>query len=153
MRAGLVQPRPGLCPLCHNPVSGPRQTDLGVFKSANWASHWTRHPAAAASATVCLLSVSVSPHCRLQVLDLLQNQDRSLNQCLKWGTIITTIDNVQGGSSGFLHPLETFHYIPSVFSTTGLHHPGNKGNQHFWIGLENMLSSRICNPHTSGQTE
>jgi len=30
----------------------------------------------------------------------------------------------QGGNSGFLHPLETFHYIPSVFSTTGLHHPG-----------------------------
>ena len=31
----------------------------------------------------------------------------------------------QGGNTagGFLHPLETFHYIPSVFST-GLHHPG-----------------------------
>lgn len=29
----------------------------------------------------------------------------------------------QAGNAGFLHPLETFHYIPSVFST-GLHHPG-----------------------------
>lgn len=29
----------------------------------------------------------------------------------------------QGANSGFIHPLETFHYIPSVFST-GLQHPG-----------------------------
>jgi len=33
------------------------------------------------------------------------------------------INYAQAGNGGFLHPLETFHYIPSVFST-GLHHPG-----------------------------
>jgi len=32
------------------------------------------------------------------------------------------LNYAQGANSGFLHPLETFHYIPSVFST-GLHHP------------------------------
>ena len=36
--------------------------------------------------------------------------------------LLLTSLTFQAGSSGFLQPLETFHYIPSVFST-GLHHP------------------------------
>ena len=80
--AGLV--RCSLAPVCVGcaiiPVSGPRQSDLGVFKSANWASHWTQ-PAAAASATVCLLSVSVSADCRS--LTFCRGRARSHNQCLK----------------------------------------------------------------------
>jgi hypothetical protein len=32
--------------------------------------------------------------------------------------------HVQGGNQQFLAPLETFHYIPSVFSAGLGHHPG-----------------------------
>ena len=46
---------------------------------------------------------------------------RSLTQST--GAEILTDIIHQAGNSGFLHPLETFHYIPSVFSTSGLHHP------------------------------
>ena len=63
----------------------------------------------------------------------------------------------QAGNSGFLHPLETFHYIPSVFSTSGLHHPatGNhvrdkKHPSHIFSPQD--LSSQLLTVRTTTRT-
>ena len=63
----------------------------------------------------------------------------------------------QAGNSGFLHPLETFHYIPSVFSTSGLHHPatGNhvRDKKHpSYIFSPQDLSSQLQTVRTTTRT-